>query len=484
MAEFDHPRLGSIKCIEKDQVLQFRGLKYASLAHAFADPKLFSVTADSTDATQHGKGPLPIFVFLHGGGFALGSNAWPQYDLARIVKYSAEIGKPVIGVQINYRLGIYGFLDSKTLRDAGVGANRGLRDQSAAFQWVKDNIVGFGGDAERVTAIGESAGGVSLTIHLQSKTPLFNQMVAMGGTSVLMKPLPPFVAEATYENVLKKLEIDSGLSSTEQLKCLTEASPQTVLTSIGPDVPLLPVADGKVIPSIVTFSGWAAADPSAQLPGTKWCHRAMLGDCQFDGSILGFALMGRKVNIATAFQKSLSKTLKGNEKDLESLLDSYKIIAEVSDDEALMNIQKFITDVHFYAPAIEVAKAWPGSAFLYHFNEPNPWDGPHKGESTHILDIAFLFQNYNEHLNVDQRKTTQQFARDFVTFVNGEDPYPVFSRDNGGAEVYGPPASAGTNSIRSKNPSDYGRRGLVWDLASSVGLDKLSTALDMFMAGQ
>jgi len=49
---------------------------------------------------ENSKGPLPVFVYLHGGGFAIGSNAWPQYDLARIVKYSEEIGKPVIGVQI------------------------------------------------------------------------------------------------------------------------------------------------------------------------------------------------------------------------------------------------------------------------------------------------------------------------------------------------------------------------------------------------
>jgi carboxylesterase type B len=53
----------------------------------------------------HGKSPsseqmLPVFMFVHGGGYALGSNAWPQYDQARIVKLSAEMGEPVIGVGI------------------------------------------------------------------------------------------------------------------------------------------------------------------------------------------------------------------------------------------------------------------------------------------------------------------------------------------------------------------------------------------------
>jgi len=43
---------------------------------------------------------LPVFVFVHGGGFGLGSNAWPQYDMAKIVKLSADMGLPVIGVGI------------------------------------------------------------------------------------------------------------------------------------------------------------------------------------------------------------------------------------------------------------------------------------------------------------------------------------------------------------------------------------------------
>lgn len=51
--------------------------------------------------SEHSK-PLPVFVFLHGGGFMIGSNAWPQYDLTRIVALSEELGQPVIGIQIKY----------------------------------------------------------------------------------------------------------------------------------------------------------------------------------------------------------------------------------------------------------------------------------------------------------------------------------------------------------------------------------------------
>lgn len=59
----------------------------------------------------------------------------------------------------SYRLGMFGFLTSQELRDAGFKANNGLRDQRIAFDWIKKNIAGFGGDPANVTVAGESAGG-------------------------------------------------------------------------------------------------------------------------------------------------------------------------------------------------------------------------------------------------------------------------------------------------------------------------------------
>ena len=59
---------------------------------------------------------LPVFVFLHGGGMQIGSNAWPQYDLARLVKMSHDIGKPVIGVQIKYVRRLIALMNANKLR--------------------------------------------------------------------------------------------------------------------------------------------------------------------------------------------------------------------------------------------------------------------------------------------------------------------------------------------------------------------------------
>jgi len=102
---------------------------------------------------------LPVFVFIHGGGFASGANWWPQYDNAALVELSTRQKSPIIAININYRTGPLGFLTSPMLRTLGYKPNNGLRDQRAALDWIKTYISGFGGDPDNVTVAGESAGG-------------------------------------------------------------------------------------------------------------------------------------------------------------------------------------------------------------------------------------------------------------------------------------------------------------------------------------
>ena len=86
-------------------------------------------------------------------------------------------------VSINYRLGMFGFL---SLADSGLPGNMGLKDQSLALEWVRNNIEQFGGDPERVTIMGESAG--SQCVFYQMMSPysanLFHQVIGQSGNVV------------------------------------------------------------------------------------------------------------------------------------------------------------------------------------------------------------------------------------------------------------------------------------------------------------
>jgi para-nitrobenzyl esterase len=98
--------------------------------------------------------PLPVMVFIHGGGYILGSSATPLYDGAALAR------RGCVYVSVNYRLGALGCLDLSSLStpDITVESNLYLRDLVMALRWVGDNIAAFGGDPGNVTVFGESAG--------------------------------------------------------------------------------------------------------------------------------------------------------------------------------------------------------------------------------------------------------------------------------------------------------------------------------------
>jgi carboxylesterase type B len=95
---------------------------------------------------------LPVIAWIFGGGFELG--ATNQYSGYGIVNKSMSLGKPVIYVAMNYRVGGWGFMPGKELQAEG-STNLGLRDQRLGLEWIQDNIEKFGGDPSKVTIWGE-----------------------------------------------------------------------------------------------------------------------------------------------------------------------------------------------------------------------------------------------------------------------------------------------------------------------------------------
>src|SRR5664279_4231632 len=112
---------------------------------------------------------LPVLVWIPGGGYAIGSSDLPEFDGGRLAAGG------VVVVTLNYRLGMEGFAQID-----GAPANRGLLDQVAALQWVRENIRAFGGDPDRVTVFGESAGGgsVAALLAMPRAAGLFRRAVA------------------------------------------------------------------------------------------------------------------------------------------------------------------------------------------------------------------------------------------------------------------------------------------------------------------
>lgn len=120
----------------------------------------------------------PVMVWVHGGGFVFGSSCFPNTDGSRL----ASAGSVV--VSFNYRLGVFGFLAHPELDAEGsASGNFGLRDQIAALLWVKHNIAAFGGDPDRVTLFGESAGAhaIGLLMAAPAAAGLFHRAIGQSG---------------------------------------------------------------------------------------------------------------------------------------------------------------------------------------------------------------------------------------------------------------------------------------------------------------
>jgi para-nitrobenzyl esterase len=120
--------------------------------------------------------PLPVMVFVRGGGYILGSSATPIYDGVDLAR------RGCVYVSMNYRLGALGCLDLSSLStdDVTLDSNLFLRDVVLALRWVKDNIAAFGGDPDKVTVFGESAGAhiVSALLAAPDAEGLFAQAIS------------------------------------------------------------------------------------------------------------------------------------------------------------------------------------------------------------------------------------------------------------------------------------------------------------------
>jgi para-nitrobenzyl esterase len=125
------------------------------------------------------KGPHPVYLWIHGGGFTGGYSFAPMFNGAELARQG------IVCVTVAYRLGVLGFLDLGPLlgSEYNGSANNALRDLITALEWVRHNIEAFGGDPSRVTIGGQSAGAklTDVLMGVPSAEPLFHQMISESG---------------------------------------------------------------------------------------------------------------------------------------------------------------------------------------------------------------------------------------------------------------------------------------------------------------
>ncbi|RPD58759.1 carotenoid ester lipase precursor [Lentinus tigrinus ALCF2SS1-7] len=239
-------------------------------------------------ADVHANAKLPVLFWIHGGGFADGSNAMTGYNGSAVVERSIEIGEPIIFVGVNYRLNAFGFLAGKEVQEAGI-ANLGMQDQRTALRWMNKFISSFGGDPKKVTIWGESAGAMSVSLHLLlnggNTEGLFRAGIMSSGSTIPTGDISDL--QGTYNLIVDQVGCSNA---TDALACLRTVPAQNILAAAnntpattsftGLAAPYMPRADGTLItkaPQQLAVHGKMANVP------------VIIGDVKDEGSLFSLA---------------------------------------------------------------------------------------------------------------------------------------------------------------------------------------------------
>ncbi|KAI0812536.1 carotenoid ester lipase precursor [Irpex lacteus] len=231
---------------------------------------------------------LPVLIFMYGGGFEVGSSQ--TLDGAPVVERSIAMGEPILYVSFNYRLRnkALGFLGGAEVKAAEIG-NLGLQDQRQAFRWVQRYISAFGGDPSRVTIWGQSAGSISVAMHMLANEGntegLFHAAFMESGTTVPAGDITE--GQSTYDTIVKSL---GCLNASDTLQCLREAPFEEMKKAMSETSSLLTTkALGSVW--IPRADGIFLKDPPQQavLKGKVAKVPFITGNCDDEGTFFSFA---------------------------------------------------------------------------------------------------------------------------------------------------------------------------------------------------
>jgi para-nitrobenzyl esterase len=440
---------GAVRGRLESGVAVFKGIPFAETPARFAAPEPVATWDGTRDALSYGPPPpqsgffgmdalakspdgwltvnvwtpdpaanLPVMVWIQGGGYVFGTSGLPEYDGGRLARDGG-----IVVVTFNYRVGIEGFAQIGT-----APANRGLLDQVAALEWVRDNIGAFGGDADQVTVFGQSAGGgsVAALLAMPRATGLFRRAI------VQSMPGTYFTPELAAD-IAGVLAAELGLTPAELATVPPGELPAVgdgLVAKIGRyadrwglavhrRVPLGPVVDGSTLPT----------DPWQALAGGAARDVDLIAGHVRDEQRL-FDLIDGTLGRVTEEQAATALELFAPGPDGVA---QYRA-AGGSPDELYDQVH---SDWLFRMPSLHLAEAHTGRTYVYELTWPAPGMGGVLG-ACHGLDVPLVLGNLTsgqpalllgddlseaEIVSAQMRGAWTRFA------IDGDPGWPAYDRD-------------------------------------------------------
>lgn len=345
----------------------------------------------------------PVMVWIHGGGFTQGSGNQGRGG------GDALAARDVVLVSINYRLGAMGFLAHPELSaesPQGVSGNYAIMDQIAALQWVQDNIDAFGGDPDKVTIFGESAGGTS--VYLLTATPLSNGLFHQ---AILQSPWldPPIFRDLRIESKFGPSVESIGTEQTNRL--LDEDSRDSIAK-------LREMSEEQILESVkqrwpVSVDGYVFPKSPAEIYASGEQHRipTIVGTNRDEGTMFAPRRgLGGSQELRAAMAERFGA-------DGQRIADFYEKEFPAASKKIAVQL---ITDGWFVQPARQFARAMDqqgSNVWMYHFTKPVwGWMG-----AAHAAEIAYVFGKLDKP-STDDAELSDAFMDYWVQFAKSGNP--------------------------------------------------------------
>ena len=396
----------------------------------------------------------PVMVWIHGGGLRNGSGAAERYDGTALAR------RGLVVVTLNYRLGAFGFLAHPLLSEEDpndASGNYGILDQMAALRWVQDNIAAFGGDPQRVTVFGQSAGARSVSVLMASPLAegLFHRAIAQSVGSF----------DDTPRLRAPSLHGDSAEAVGERFVEVLLANATNLIQDLGEDLPLsleymravnaadviqtVRTGDGSFTGTVrATVDGWVLEESvySAFAAGNQRNVPMILGWTADEGSTLQ----------ADAAPDSLAAHRAQTRETLGDLAAEHDdLYPATTDQEARRVFFRSYGDRQFgwsgWTGATLMATV-SSSAYLYHFTRVPPGPDSESLGAYHSVDVAYVFNTFgrgaapvsNRDYDEVDRALADQMASYWVNFATTGDPngeglpaWPAYTTDTDMTMVFG-----------------------------------------------
>jgi len=347
---------------------------------------------------------LPVFVWIHGGGFAGGSAFAPVFDGTEFAKTG------VVVVTVAYRLGVFGFLEMEPLLGAeyaGSG-NNAVRDLICALEWVRANIEAFGGDPKRVTVGGESAGAklTDVLMGVPKAQGLFAQMISESGGAE--RVWPKVNADAVARGFADAWGMGVEALKTAPAEALINAQVRFV-ANWPQHFPLRMEIDGSLIPR----------PPVETISNGAWSGTRLLIGTNRDESAAFVGPHPQKVTAADLGNVPLAK--------FDEVFARYGAVYPGMSEEQLRI--RALTAEEYWVPSVRVADAYlkgGGTAWMYRLDFA-PASGRMKGEAYHSEDLGLVWDKVNEEITnvAAERALAKQMHAAWLAFIKGETPGAV-----------------------------------------------------------